>query len=97
MISAAQIEKAYNDLYNQFRKYIWDFDTVVALAELETSCYTAFADLDKLRKLLKDLYKLAKDVVKEDEDFQDAFDAFEELIKKDSDIYVKLNVLREVM
>lgn len=97
MISAAQIESAYNDLYKQFRKYIWDFDTVLVLAELETACYTAFADLDKLRKLLKELHKITKDVVKEDEDFKAAFDAFEELIKEDSDVYVKLNVLREVL
>ena len=34
MIAAAIIQSAYNELYKELRNYIWDYDTVVKIAEL---------------------------------------------------------------
>ena len=37
MIAAAIIQSAYNELYKELRNYIWDYDTVVKIAELEAA------------------------------------------------------------
>ena len=98
MIAAAMIQQAYIDLYRQIRNYIWDYDTVVKLAELEVAAYMAFPDIDKVRYALDQL-KIelnSSDVYAEDEDLQKAVDDFSETLDGADQVFYGLEVPQEV-
>lgn len=98
MIAAAMIQQAYIDLYRQIRNYIWDYDTVVKLAELEVASYMAFPDIDKVRYALDQL-KIelnSSDVYAEDEDLQKAVDDFSETLDGADQVFYGLEVPQEV-
>ena len=95
MISSSEIQSAYNDLYKEIRKYIWGFDAVNALADLEIASYTACADVYEIKKRLDLLHMYAKEVERDDEDLKSAFDAFYKLLDDQSDVYVKLLKVKE--
>lgn len=99
MISAAELQYAYVKLYAQLRKYIWNFDTVTLIAELEVACYQLFPDIDKVKDLLAKLHRAVKTVESDDEDMKKTFDKFEDLLKDvtDEDRYAKLNWVQEVV
>ena len=89
MIAAAIIQSAYNELYRQLRNYIWDYDTVVKIAELEAATYMAFPDLEKIRicasKLETELR--ASDVYDEDEALQAAMKTFDDQLDGADAVY----------
>ena len=90
MISTNDIQRAYNDLYVELRKYIWGFEVVKAIADLEVASYTAFPDMAELKSVLSKLKMLIRYDM-DDEELKESFDKFEELIKDDPEIYLKLN------
>lgn len=98
MIAAAMIQQAYIDLYKQIRNYIWDYDTVVKLAELEVAAYMAFPDIDKVRYALDQLkVELnSSDVYAEDEDLQKAVDDFSDTLDGADQVFYGLEVPQEV-
>ena len=98
MIAAAMIQQAYIDLYRQIRNYIWDYDTVVKLAELEVASYMAFPDIDKVRYALDQLKTElnSSDVYAEDEDLQKAVDDFSETLDGADQVFYGLEVPQEV-
>lgn len=98
MIAAAMIQQAYIDLYKQIRNYIWDYDTVVKLAELEVAAYMAFPDIDKVRYALDQLkVELnSSDVYAEDEDLQKAVDDFSETLDGADQVFYGLEVPQEI-
>ena len=98
MIAAAMIQQAYIDLYKQIRNYIWDYDTVVKLAELEVAAYMAFPNIDKVRYALDQL-KIELNssyVYAEDEDLQKAVDDFNDTLDGADQVFYGLEVPQEV-
>ena len=61
MIAAAILQSAYNDLYTKLRNYIWEYDTVVKIADLEVATYMAFPDIDNIRRAFSKLSVDIKD------------------------------------
>lgn len=96
MVSFAEIQNGYNNIYREIRKYIWDFPVVACLADLEIACYKTCQSLEDLRIKFARLKGLVIDVLYEDEDFKKAMDYFEDLINESS-VYVKLNQVQEVI
>lgn len=99
MITATKLQSAYNALYTQVRRYIWDFETVSALADLEVETYQAFPDMEQLSKKLAAFKRFvsATDVLREDKDMKKAFDEFEELVDgEDTILYANLKSFQEV-
>lgn len=98
MIAAAIIQSAYNGLYKELRNYIWDYDTVVKIAELEAATYMAFPDLEKIRicasKLETELR--ASDVYDEDEALQAAMKTFDDQLEGADAVYYGLFVPQEI-
>lgn len=95
MISSSEIQSTYNDLYKEIRKYIWGFDAVNALADLEIASYKACSDIYEIKKCLDKMHSYAREVEREDEDLKSAFDAFYKLLDDQSDVYVKLLKVKE--
>lgn len=99
MITATNLQSAYNALYKEVRRYIWDFETVSALADLEVETYQVFPDMEQLSKKLATFkrYVDATDVLRDDEDVKKAFDEFEELINDEGiELYANLKTFQEV-
>lgn len=98
MIAAAILQSAYNDLYKQLRNYIWDYETVVKLADLEVATYMTFPDIDKIHhafgKLKSDIE--TSDVWSDDEDLQKAVDSFEDKLDGADQLFYELVVPEEV-
>lgn len=98
MIAAAILQSAYNDLYTQLRNYIWDYETVVKIADLEVASYKAFPDIDNIRRAYERLRSDAQtsDVWTDDDKLQKAFDAFEDRLDGADQIFYGLFVPQEV-
>lgn len=97
MISYADIQIAYNNLYKEARKYIWGFSAVEALSDLEVATYQTCPDLVSIRSALYRFRQYASDILPEDDDFTKAFDRFQDLVNGDDSVYAKLNQVKEVI
>ena len=96
MIDSMEIRLLYNDLYVQMRKYIWDYETVECLADLEVSCYSVFQNLDDVRMNLHKLNSFIYDIRHDDEELDNAMIAFEEALEDAENVFVKLDFVNEV-
>ena len=77
--------------------YIFDFDTVEALADFEIAVYRVFPDMDEISKTLNKLKSQLRNIgLTDDEDLNKALDKFDELIE-DTDIYYDVKSYREVI
>ena len=47
-MNSNEIQNAYVDLYTQMRKYIWPFDVIDILVDLEIESFKSFPDSQKL-------------------------------------------------
>lgn len=97
MISSITIQTEYQKLYAQVRRYLWPFDIVELLAELEVACYQAFPSILDIRGKFAKLQKELADTAKEDEELQKSLTDFEEVINSDDTTYLTLNKVREVI
>lgn len=97
MISFADIQLCYNDLYKEARRYIWDFPAVEALADLEIASYETCPNIQDIRNKLAKFQQFALNIIRDDEEFKKAYDAFEEFINSDDTSYAKLNQVKEVV
>ena len=98
MIAAAILQSAYNDLYIKLRNYIWDYETVVKIADLEVATYMAFPDIDNIRRAFSKLSVDIKDsdIYSDDEELQQALDEFDEKLQGADQLFYKLEVPQEV-
>lgn len=95
MVSCNELQQQYNDLYSQMRRYIWDMRTIEALADLELACYDLCVDVESVRDAFYALRQLVWNVQRSDEEFEDAFNTFEEFIDENSEIYTPILKVRE--
>ena len=96
MISNTEVQLLYNDLYVQMRKYIWDFDAVCALADLEEAAYHTCVDMAEVNRALRKLRSTCYAQILEDEELKAAFDAFDD-IADETETYAKLYQVKEVI
>ena len=96
--NSAYFRVAYEKFYVEMRDYLWDFDTLKLLADVEVATYNAFIDMKDLEQKLLKLYQRIKPAAQEDEYLQEAYDNFYNMIEdsKDSTIYFKLYQVEEV-
>ena len=98
MLNSSDIKLAYNELYKVMRNYIWDYNTVVDLANLEVESYTTFPDVDNLKRLYNILFQDILSMYHEDEELRDAFDEYSETLDNSIDgVYTKLSKVNEVI
>lgn len=97
MISSLELQAKYNNLYEQIRKYIWRFDVVNSLADLEIEVYKSFPDINQVRKYFYALNYGVSDTARDDEDLKSALDSFKDMIESDDDIYTNILRVNEVI
>lgn len=85
MITSAQdFRNLYERFYAEFCCYLWPYHVLEDLANLEVEIYTAFFDVDKLKRYLEKLRRPVDEVVKEfeDERLKDLYDKIVDLANK---------------
>lgn len=97
MINVAIIQREYNRLYRELRKYIWDFEAVEAIADLEVAVYQLCPDMQLIRDRLGLLKIFTRELEVEDADLSKAFKRFEDLVMEDDTPYAKLYQTMEVI
>ena len=99
MIASAILQSAYNDLYKQLRNYIWDYETVVKIADLEVASYMAFPDIDNIRRAYDRLRSdaVSSDIWSDDKELQKAFEHFEDKLDGADQIFYGLFAPEEVV
>lgn len=97
MIDVLALQRAYVELYKALREYIWNFDTVCRIADLEVATYESCPNLEEIRNHLRTLRTSTFDVCREDEDLSKAFDDFEELVNSGTETFFKLYKVDEVV
>lgn len=93
MTNSANIQTAYNKFYRCMRNYIWDFKTIDLLAELEISIYRRFPDIADTQKVLEKLKAKIDKTMKEDEEFQRAYDRLKKVL---ADTEVVFTIIRDI-
>jgi hypothetical protein len=97
MIGQHEIVNLYNKLYICARNYIWNYYQVETLADLEIAIYKACPNIVEIRSALTRFYLACLDVIREDEEFKKAYEALNELLDSDDQIYTMLNKVGEVL
>ena len=96
-MNSNEIQNAYVDLYTQMRKYIWPFDVIDILVDLEIESFKSFPDVMKLRELLDRLHREIQSTLSDDKDFETAYSSFKKLLDDDNAMYKLLEQVREVI
>ena len=96
-MNSNEIQNAYVNLYTQIRKYIWPFDVIDILVDLEIESFKSFPDVMKLRELLDRLHREIQSTLSDDKDFETAYLSFKKLIDDDNIMYKLLEQVREVI
>ena len=96
IIDMHDISYAYIRLYRQLRNYIWPYETVEHIAELEIAVHNRFPNLQDVRKYF---YLLCQDIRRsdvEDEDLDKAVEQFKSYVDSDDVVYATLPKTEEV-
>lgn len=93
--SSTILKDKYNNFYAAMRNYVWDFDTVKLLAEIEELCYTSFPDKGKLQGLLNKIKSKFNSLP--DEALKDAYHDLVDLLSKSDTFYTKLSIPQEAI
>lgn len=69
---------------------------VQEICNLELACYKAIPDLNDIRVSLRRVKQSAMNIVREDEELQEAFEDFESALEDETDVCLKINVMEEI-
>ena len=95
MITANQLQRQYVKWYRQLRNYIWPYNIVCALADVEVAIYRVFPALNEVKQAVYKLKSLCYRYVKDDQELIDEFETLIELIEENSTIYSKIDKRQE--
>ena len=95
LISLKDLQRVYEDMYLEIMRYVWSFEAVKKLADLEVATYNRFPDLDEVRKAFSELRRYIEPTVVEDEELKKAVENFESVINSANDVYAKIMQVRE--
>lgn len=96
MTSSVIIQNKYISLYKLLRNYLWNFQTVEDIAELEMECFRALPDVDRIKMKLNAVSNAAIYVTRDDDKLKECLDSFYELLT-DSSVCKKILISQEVV
>lgn len=95
-ISSQDFRNVYQKLYNDIRHYLWPFDVLEILSDIEVNIYSAFINLDKLRIDFAKLKNAMKDVLEDDEWLSKDVNNMQKLLEdKDAGSYLRIPRVNE--
>lgn len=96
MTSSVIIQNKYISLYKLLRNYLWNFQTVEDIAELEMECFRALPDVDRIKMKLNAVSNAAIYVIRDDNKLKECLDSFYDLLN-DSSVCKKILISQEVV
>lgn len=101
-ITSSDIQVKYEQLYSFLMNYLWEFQVVQALAELEIAVFKRFPDKDEMSRCLRTLRhsisSTYNDLNENDEpEFKDAYEELEEAIENYDESGCELYSVQEVI
>lgn len=96
MLSLPELRKYYIHLYEELRNYIWDFNTVQHLANLEISLFRRFPLLPEVRANFNRLYQCISQVCDEDEYLDEAAKNLRDILNSTDELYSMIIQPKEV-
>lgn len=96
MTSSVIIQNQYISLYKLLRNYLWNFQTVEDIAELEMECFRALPDVDRIKMKLNAVSNAAIYVIRDDDKLKECLDSFYKLLE-DSSVCKKILISQEVV
>lgn len=96
MTSSVIIQNKYISLYKLLRNYLWNFQTVEDIAELEMECFRALPDVDRIKMKLNAVSNAAIYVIRDDDKLKECLDSFYALLE-DPSVYKKILISQEVV
>ena len=90
MLNSMDLRLAYNEFYASMRNYIWDFQVVCNLADIETAVYMAFPDMGDIYVKLRQIYPMISETMKDDKELEDSYNDFLELSSTTDELYNKI-------
>ena len=97
MITSTRIQQYYNKLYTYLRNYLWEYRMVQEICNLELACYKAIPDLNDIKMALRRVKQSAMNVVREDEDLNEAFEDFKSALEDENEVCLKIDIMKEVV
>ena len=90
-----QLKTAYNRMYAVLSDYIWDYDIVESLVDVELETYKIFPDIESLRNKLRSLRMLVRQTADESR-ILDAISTFSDAVDDVEGVYAKIVYPKEV-
>lgn len=97
MVTSTQLQNKYIKLYECIRNYIWSYEVIDSLADLEIETFKALPDIMVVKAILDRLHVQTRNICKEDEDLECAFDEFEEILENDTEVCYTITQVNEVI
>lgn len=97
MVNCQEVRTCYNNLYKEYRRYIWGIREVAALVDLELASYETCLDVAQVKQKLNNLKVLTESVIRQDDDLKKAVDAFEAKLEDETMSYSNLYRVTEVL
>lgn len=102
VITSSDLQVKYEQLYKFLMNFLWEFDTVQAIANLEIAIFKRFPDKDEMQRCLRnlkhDIYYTYNELSKNDEvEFQEAVEDLEQAIEDYDNTGVELYGVEEVI
>ena len=96
MISSKDFRLKYEPFYDAMRLYLWPYDVLELLGNIEVEIYTDFIEREKLSRDFTKLRNEIRETLSEDEDLEKCADALQELIdSEETDSYYPLSRVAE--
>lgn len=96
-VSSQDFRNTYVKLYNDIRRYLWPYDVLEILSDIEVNIYSAFIDIKKLQVDFAKLRKAMQDTLKEDKLLEGYVDKMQKLLDDETaGSYLRLPRVNEV-
>lgn len=97
MKSAREFRNVYERFYDCMRNYLWPYNVLEDLADVEVQIYTAFIDRDQLKRAFDKLSIAIRELRKEDKYLDKTYKELQEVIDDpDTEMYADLSRVEEV-
>lgn len=97
MITSTDLQRNYVKIFSLMRNYVWTFDIVECLADLEVATYNAFINVEEVRRCFDRLKSLIRDVTRNDEELKEALDKFQSILDLQEEYYYRILKVQEAL
>lgn len=96
-VSSQDFRNVYEKLYNDIRRYLWPYQVLEVLSDIEVNIYSAFIDVPKLRIDFAKLRKAMKDILDDDNLLSEDVNKMQKLLDHENPgSYLRLPKVNEV-